>query len=208
MGINSNSSVTIEAKDVWAYFNRHKTELIKMMHQIARNEDCEVDIFITEKSGTPCVVVTHADYELYQERCLNPDDCYRTIQRVYNEYLDDSVINKIMQFYVDDDEEKDLEELSKLEIEDMISERETELDEAIVDFLTIVLEGYIDEESTDLDDICDDLKEHFLEYIARKHDLPIRRPMYIEFEDGSEECEEYPYSCLIYDDPDNPIYKK
>lgn len=206
MGINSNSNIFVEAKDVWAYFNSHKIELTRIMHQVARNEDCEVDIFLTEKGGSPNIVVTHADYELYQERCLNPDDCHRTVERIYNEYLDDTVINKVMQFYVDDEDE--LEELTKLEIEDMISERETELDAAIVDFLTVVLEGYIDEETADFDDICDDLKEHFLEYIARKHDLPIRRPMYLEYDDGSEELEEFPYENMEFDDEDNPIYKK
>lgn len=206
MGINSNSSVIVEAKDVWAYFNSHKKELTQIMHQIARNEDCEVDIYLTEKNGTPNIVATHADLELYSERCLNPEDCRRTVERIYNEYLDDTVINKVMQFYVGDDDDE--EELSKLEIEDMISERETELDAAIVDFLTVVLEGYIDESTADFDDICDDLKEHFLEYIARKHDLPIRRPMYLEYEDGSEELEEYPYENMEFDDEDNPMYKK
>lgn len=206
MGISANSSIVIEAKDVWAYFNSHKKDLVEMMHQIARNEDCEVDIYLTEKNGTPNIIAFHADYELYQERCLNSDDCRKTVERIYNEYLDDTIINKIMQFYIDDEEDE--EELSKLEIEDMISERETELDAAVVDFLTIVLEGYIDEEASDFDDICDDLKEHFLEYIARKHDLPIRRPMYLEYEDGSEELEEFPYEHMEFDDEDNPIYKK
>ena len=52
---------------------------------------------------------------------------------------------------------------------------------------------------------ADDIKEHVLEYIARKHRLPIYRPMYLEGEDGKDFYSEYPYEEMIFDY--NPIYE-
>lgn len=104
-------------------------------------------------------------------------------------------------------EEAEEDELTDLEIEDMISERESELDCAVWELLETVLQGvYCDDCCEDFDDMLDDLKEHFLEYMARKHDLPVYRPMILEYDDGTEELSEYPYEEMEFDDPDNPIY--
>ena len=57
-----------------------------------------------------------------------------------------------------------------------------------------------------IEEIADDVKEHTLEYIARRHGLPIYRPMYLEDEDGKDFYSEYPYEEMIFEDY-NPIYE-
>ena len=99
------------------------------------------------------------------------------------------------------------EEESLLEQQDAIEEREMELDIAVSEFISAVLGGDAYLDSEDYDDIIEDCKDHFLEYLARKHGLDIFRPMVLEDEDGEDFYEEYPYECMEFDDEDNPIYQ-
>ena len=122
------------------------------------------------------------------------------IKNIYETYLTDKVVATLSEL-------DGGELLTDEEIEGIIDERECELDCAVSDFLMVVLHDYFDDLTTDYAEICDDLKEHFLEYIARKHDLPVYRPMYLEYDDG-DEFEEYPYENMEFDDEDNPVYKK
>ena len=70
-------------------------------------------------------------------------------------------------------------------------------------FLEMIENGEMVEHS----EVYDDLKEHFLEYMARKWGLVIHRPMFLEDENGEEFYEDYPYDCIEFEDEDNPIYK-
>ena len=85
--------------------------------------------------------------------------------------------------------------------------REEELDSLIWDFVMGVFGGdtYTDFDCTG--EVLDDLKDHFLEYMYRKHGFDIYRPMVLEDEDGTEFFEEYPYEHMVFDDEDNPMYK-
>lgn len=195
------AKITVSASDVWGYFQDTKDDLKSHMHQIAGNPEYGVEIFVTEDSGFPSIVVTEDDVQVYEEITVSEDDCRETVDKIYNDYLTLSVIN-----YLSGSDNDESDDLTALEIEDMINEREEELDAATYDFLTTAVQGeYLDK--SEFDDIVDDLKEHFLEYIARKHDLPVYRPMMLEYEDGTEEMSEYPYDNMEFEDPDNPIYK-
>lgn len=191
--------ITIEASDVWGYFCKHKDELSKFMHQIAENKEYGTVVFVTEESGLPSIVVTADGAQVYEEMAVSESDCAKTVRKIYEDYLTDKVIATLG--------DEGGVDLTEMEIEDMITEREDELDLAVMDFMTVALDGYVDDNSPDFDDICSDLKEHFLEYMARKHGLLVRRPMWLEYEDGTEEFEEYPYENMEFDDEDNPIYK-
>ena len=114
--------------------------------------------------------------------------------------------------YVSKAESAEYSDASKLtdeeEIEDAITEREDELDQAVMDFLATVLgEGFYDLDSDSNGEIVEDCKEHFLEYIARKFSISIYRPMYLEDEDGTDFYTDTPYENMVFDDEDNPIYK-
>lgn len=193
--------IIIEAQDVWNYFRQHKDELRTSMHVIARNEEYGVEITITEENGMPLFEVTADDYQCEEERASSENECLVMAERLYNEYLTERFL----------DDEIQCESL--LEQEDMISERETELDDAIIQLLDAVIDddsiSVLQSNGTDLDNLCDDLKDHILEYLARKHEMSsfIYRPMVLEDENRKDFFEEYPYECMLYEDEDNPIYK-
>lgn len=197
------AKITVSASDVWGYFQDKKENLKSYMHQIASNPEYGVAIFVTEDSGLPSIVVTADNVQVYEETTVNEHDCEKTVDKIYDDYLTSKVINSLV-----DNDDGESDDLTALEIEDMIDERENELDAAVYEFLmTVVQDAYIDDYTSDFDDIVEDLKEHFLEYIARKHGLPVYRPMMLEYEDGTEEMSEYPYEDMEFDDPDNPLYK-
>lgn len=195
------AKITVSASDVWGYFQENTEDLKSHMHQIAGNSEYGVEIYITDDCGLPSIVVTADDVQVYDETAVNAHNCQKTVEKIYDEYLTSKAIKALA------GEEDD--ELTALEIEDMIYERESELDDAVYEFvMTAIIQGsYFGESISDFDDICEDLKEHFLEYMARKHGLAVYRPMMLEYEDGTEEMSEYPYRDMEFDDPDNPLYK-
>ena len=198
-----NEKIIVQASEVWGYFQDEVDDLKVHMHQIAGNPEYGVAIFVTEDSGLPSIVVTADDVQVYEETAVSAHDCQRTVEKVYDMYLTSKAIDYLTAI---GDSSSDL---TAIDIEDMIDERESELDTATYEFLlAAVQDAYIDDyATTDFDDIVDDLKEHFLEYMARKHGIPVYRPMMLEYEDGSEELSEYPYEDMEFDDPDNPLYK-
>ena len=196
--------ILVEPKSIWKYYTEKRNSLSSIMYEIASNKEYGVTIYLTESDeGTrgatdACIVVEADDIEVYSEVLLDEEDAENTCRRIYDKYLSDTVVDIISNMGVDGG-------LSIIEQEDNISERELELDEAVELFLDTVASGcdismFID------DDVIEDVKDHFCEYLARKWDVPVFRPMFLEDENGKEFYEEYPYGCMEYDDEDNPIY--
>lgn len=153
-------------------------------------------------STSPLVILRSSKNASYEETAVNAHDCQKTVEKIYDDYLTSKVIASLL------GGDDDSDDLTALDIEDMIDERESELDAAVYEFVMTAIQGaYFDDYTSDFDDICEDLKEHFLEYMARKHGLPVYRPMMLEYEDGTEEMSEYPYEDMEFEDPDNPLYK-
>lgn len=194
------AEIIIDASTVWDYFSSHEDELAYHMCQIASNREYGISVFITSDVGYPSIIVTADDTQVYEETMLDKTDCEETVRMVYDNYLTDSVVMILDELYGMGIE------MTEIEVEDMIACREAELDNATVDFILAVLDDF-DYSASEFDDICDDIKEHILEYMARKHHLPIRRPMYLEYDNGEEILEEFPYENMEFDDEDNPIYK-
>lgn len=187
----------LEPSGVWEYFQENCDDLRDMMFLVAENDEYGTEIYITNDGGLPAVIVTADGVQVFEEAIVSERDCEKTVGKAYDTYLTEAAVQALLEdMYLEDDEE-----LS-------INEREEELNDAIYDFLIVVLDGFLDENSCDYDKLCEDLKDHFCEYIARKHELPVRRPMYLEYEDGRTEYEEYPYEHMDFEDEDNPIYEK
>jgi len=186
-----------EPTEIWDIFQCDKEKLRNTMKEIAENPDFDVTIFLTETDrGTqmfPNIVVYMEGDQLYEEAAVNEGDCIQTVRKIYFEYLtEDRIINNVIA-----SSDKNADDTDH-DIQDDIDKREDELDDAVFNFLTNILE--------EADEIYDDFKEHALEYLARKWDLKIFRPMILEDENGEEFLEEYPYDVMEYDDPDNPLY--
>lgn len=193
--------ILVEASEVWNYFYKNEDSIKSSMRMIALNEDYGIEIYLTDNYGLPSIIVTADDVQVCEKGILMSGDCERCVKEIYEDYLTGK---KLMEAEIEDD--YDL--ITRVEEEDMIFDRESELDSAIEEFVSVVLDGYVDVLSGSFTELCDDLKEHFLEYMARKHDLPIRRPMYLEYEGGIEEFEEFPYEHMEFEDENNPVYMK
>ena len=190
--------IIIEPFDLWDYLEEQdKTgQLDNILYDIAHNEEFGTTVYVTkDNNGKFCISVEADDVEIYSDYIRNREDAEKICKQVYDDYLTDRVIGIIVNIQ------------SQLEQEDEIELREEELSELTLQFIMDILGGDTYFDGTGLDEIVDDCKEHFLEYLARKHDLSIYRPMILEDEKGDDFFEEYPYECMVFEDEDNPIYQ-
>ena len=187
------SYIIVEPYDLWDYYERNKDEFYTTMHEVAGNYDYGIKIYVTRDGNKPQIVVEADDEEICREEIVSKQDFKETGEKIYENYLTPKAIDNIGlgEFIVEDDEYEF--------IDDIIEEREAELDDAVYQLVDTVSSCYLS------NDILDDLKEHFLEYMARKWGIDIYRPMVLEDENGNDFFEEYPYECMIFDDEDNPI---
>lgn len=197
--------INVEANKIWDLFQKEKARLEKDLMEIAEDIERGVVIYLTSvgESGEerPDIIMYVYDEPMFEEPCIDAADCEEVAKTMYQwaavkpaAVVDDEL---------EEDEEEDEEEAQEEEIE----MREEDLDYALYDFINLT----IDESMGDFDSarkkkFFQDCKEHFLEYMYRKWDVTIYRPMYLVDENGVESYEEYPYELLDYEDEDNPIY--
>lgn len=205
--------ILIQADQAWEYFNDYKEEFATGMHEIAWNDRFGIHIYMTKNDEeTLQIIVARDQEEIYNELCYNENDCFTTISNVYEDYLTGKKLGFELQEFEDEDEDdfddgecySSYNEPPFIDREDEIYDRELELDISVCTFIDDV-----SDEGTQFlsDEQLDEIKDHFLEFLARKYDLHVRRPMYLEAEDGEEFFTRYPYQQMIFDDPDNPLYK-
>lgn len=192
--------IILQPDEVWDYFVEHEEECDESMFEIASCSEYGTAVYLSRSSkGIGCISVEADDQEVYNEEVIDAEDTKKTVQKVYDDYLTDKVIEILSDFEPQEDD-------TLQDQEDEIAMREEELDNLIWDFVTGVCgETYADFDCTV--EVFDDLKDHFLEYMYRKHGFDIYRPMVLEDEDGTEFFEEYPYEHMVFDDEDNPMYK-
>ncbi len=167
------------------------------MYEIAENDEFGISIYLTKDDiGVACIIVNADDSEIYAERIVNKKDATRTCNRIYDEYLTGKIIETLTDVIGDEDEN-----LYEIEV------REDELDTLTWDFIVGILGGEAYFDGDNFGEIIEDCKEHFIEYLTRKHGLSVYRPMVLEDENGEDFFEEYPYDCMEFDDEDNPIYQ-
>lgn len=192
--------IIIEARNLWKYLQEQdaKGQLNNIMYEIAKSEEYGTMVYVTkDEKGRYCISVEADDIEVFSDFIYDKGDAEDICNKVYDDYLTDRVIERLME----------LDEDSALAQTDEIELREEELDELVTTFITEVLGGDTYFDGVDFDEIVYDCKEHFLEYMARKHGLAIYRPMILEDEDGEDFFEEYPYECMEFDDENNPVYQ-
>lgn len=194
-------TVYITPDQVWSYFTSHKTELKCGEKLIADNPEYGIEIFIAGFIPSFCtVLVTADDTPVYEEDVGDATDCESVIRMLYDNYLSVSAIDILDEYTGTTDDETSSKELSEKEIEEeQIETREGELDDAVLNFIEIALDVCVPYgEKTEA--LISDLKEHFLEYMWKKYNLPIYRPMYLVDENDEQFFEEYPYECMVFDE--------
>lgn len=200
--------IIIEPQKLWSYIKQQDKngQLDTTMYEIASNDEYGISVYISKDArGRYCIIVEADETEIFNEYVYNEEDARHTCDEVYENYLTDKVINIISDMENGDDEDEDY--VFDMELEDEIETRENDLTEFTMNFIMDILGGDAYFDSDDFDEIIEDCKEHFLEYMARKHGLAIYRPMILEGDDGEDFFEEYPYECMEFDDEDNPIYQ-
>lgn len=193
--------IIIEPCRLWGYIQEQDkhSELDGVMCEIAKNEEYGIAVYITRdgKNDRYSILVEADDMEIFSDYIYDKEDAEETCNMVYDNYLTD----KVFELFFESEDDTTLSQEDKIEL------REEELDESVTSFIMDVLGGDTYFDSVDFDDIVKDCKEHFLEYMARKHGFEIYRPMILEDENGEDFFEEYPYECMEFDDEDNPIYQ-
>ena len=114
--------VYVNPDDIWNYFQEHKKYLEIAMDNIAevlntKTEKSLVRIYLTEENGYPSVtierVLSNDDEEVIAKECaMSADDC----SDIYNKFL-----NKLKEY------------------DQLAADRETELTEALANFLNILM---------------------------------------------------------------------
>lgn len=181
------TKITVAPSDVWGYFYANKDKFGSDMYLIAESDDGLTGIYIAEQDGDPQFIVEDCNEVIDEDMAITKTSCEETARRLYSEYLG----------YDEYDMSKDAENEQGL-----IEEREDELSVMFENLLFDLL-PHTSEDT--LNEISEDVKEHTLEYIARKFGLPIYRPMYLTDENGEDFFSEYPYEEMVFEDY-NPIY--
>ena len=180
------SDVLISPENIWAYFEKHREELKKKSETVAQNDDFDVLICLGVENDLPILTVESSNVDSVEFIIEDKESCAETVTGVYELYLTDQIISVI------------LDETDELELEDRIAEREADIDSFVRRFLEDLFEDEPILYSETMDDVVEDCKEHFLEYLYRKHKLSAYRPMELEDDEGVF-VEDHPYECFEYE---------
>ena len=195
--------VIVKPSQLWAYYKDNQKDMTTSMHMVASNKDFGVEIYLCDDEGHPNLSI-HVDETLLLENiCISKNDLEDTAEEMYDTYLTNKAIGAIAEI----EEANKEEEVDNSDEQFDIDVREYDLDVAVADFVNIATDN-LKAHKLLSEEAIDDIKDHFLQYLYLKHGLEIYRPMFLEFEDGTEEFKTHPYPDLELEDEDNPIYKK
>lgn len=190
-------SVYVDADKVWEYFIQNKGYLTIAAEMIAENPDYGIEIYIQEHNGLPEVFVEGDGATLYHREILGYYECATVISDVYDRYLTDSAIQAILSL-------EEMEGVGSEDYydEDLVADREAELDDAIYDLMG----AFAPDSDVDVcsdDELSEGLKDVICEYLWHECGISVFRPMSLVDEEGNEVFEAYPYP---YIDPEVIAY--
>ena len=188
-----NGIIHVPADRVWAYFKRYEGELRSSLHLIAEWEECGIEIYLTAESDFPCIQVFADDTFVEETISASADECEEDADEIYDTYLTQNLFGRMEEFEVSGDHGIADED------EDKSEEREAELDVALAEFLEIALKnGELpdNESAIDPDDeLFQEIKESFLEYLACEIGYRVYRPTICNGVDGKQYVVDFPYQA-------------
>ena len=192
--------IGLKPNQVWDFYNKNVARLSDEMVSIAKNDHTGYEIFLTEEEGVPMISVYKDDKLVYEEGAVSEADTEKTVREIYQKYLLPlvAVVSKEPKKEAtaeEDGEEASDEEMTRLDQEDQVYEREDAIYLAFQDFLQVLAEDdYSIKDTFQEDAEVNEIIDHIVEFLAVDHGIRIRRPMFIVDEDtGIEEFSEYPY---------------
>lgn len=207
-----------EPEGLWEFVCNNAQSLEEQI-EIGNYPDVGIIIYVgkNKETDTYQITVEADDVIVYEEDFFGETDCEDTCKRVFHRFLTNEVYKE---FFArgkereenEEDEEDEEDGIFPLGYRDLIEEREDEIDIAVEDLFYTILNNCASDPllPVDQDRLIKDMKEHILEYMARKHGLDIYRPMILvklndkgEEKEGSEYYSDFPYGDLF---PDAEIY--
>lgn len=179
--------IYVEADDVIdVFFDRvYNTSESKV---IAESKEDKIQVLMYDDNGWPHLLVTEDSQPVDSVGIDDVEDAEKVINRIYREYIEGNT------------PDEDFEGVRR-EIE--IEERQTELENAALDFMCVVLETEYKYALREIGDSLPEIVDGFLEYLYKKQDIDPYRPMVLVDENGEEFYEEYPYAHMEFDDDTN-----
>lgn len=153
---------------------------------LADDKENEINVLMYDDFGYPTLLVTCDGYAIDTVSCLEPLEICDNVAEVYNSYIDCNF---------DDGIEDDVDSHNAI-----IMEREQELEDAAIDFLSVVLEKNIVQTGHEASGYLSAFVDEVMELLYRKHKVDAFRPMILVDENDQEFYEEYPYSSMDFDD--------
>lgn len=178
--------IVIEPFEIWEYYEDHIERLKEYRHLIASNEELGRKVWITVENFELTITVEEDDDEIYREYIVDENEAEEIVDSIYDIYIRD-------EFVIDSEYGENNEFLKQEDI----YYRESDLDIAVTDFLSAVCGDDFEVGKA----MINDIKEHSLEYLARKWGVEIYRPMFLKDVDTGEiYFTEYPYEDMVFDE--------
>lgn len=168
---------------VWRYFQNNKEYLKDHMQEIASDKTGDgsfLKVYLTNEYGYPEITVESDSIVVDRDCAINCNDCTSVVARLY----------KVAESYYAD-EETTFDEDATYEDYKIVNDREIELQNATLNFLSKVMN--VDEDEAvelygeEIDDIIDTLQDMLFEEFG----LSIYRPKIVDIE-GKKVLAEYP----------------
>jgi hypothetical protein len=187
-----NGTIHVPADRVWAYYKRYEGELMKSLHVIADWQECGITVYLTSFNGEPTFQVFADDNVEYEDSARTREECEEVADYIYDTYLTPNVFGALdhSSHAAEDDPDYDL-----------VEDRESEIDNALTEFLEVILdhgELMSNQNATDpADPLFQEIKDHFIEFLACDIGYKMYRPTVCKGTDGEECIVNYPYE--LYD---------
>lgn len=191
--------ISIQAADVWAYWQKNRQVLRTKPRDIAENQDCGIVIELSTSGDYPEITVFADDDEIERILAYGPADCNAAVLEAYEDYITGNAQTKLAAYYKFHEDEQDAEEeeeTAEYARKCQIDDREEELKTAVYDLLTTV---FTDTDIPELDAVTDEATEILLRVLYQKYKYPIYRPMVLE-DDAGEFFVEYPYEHMVFEE--------
>ena len=196
-----------DSRSVWEYYNEFESSIRETPVLLAKNDEYGVKIYLSSDGEHPQFIVLADDELTFQDFALNSEDCERTLDEIYNEYLDIDFVQKAVMSEInsrtesyDEDEEPDDDndcvdetlETSE-DISKVIKMRESSLYTAALDFVIEAMDGDEALEQPDFWTKLQDCLEKMIKCVVDSG-FDVYRPMFVKDEETGEiSFEEYPY---------------
>lgn len=189
-------AIYVHPLDIVEYYQKNKLRLMEYEHKIAESPEEDISMYIVD-DGFPIINVYIGD-TVISENEADEDSLMAIYQNLLEEWgmTDDEIVS------IDDDEYGDDtppdDEPDELDQQEMIEEREDQLNDMVMSMIFDILGDDIDEVTeVEVEDAAVLVKEAVCDILARRFKLPVYRPMFLRTAAGERFFAKYPYPQMI-----------